>query len=117
MVDTCRITRIIAEPGPVDPDTGLRGEPGTTMIYQGKCKVQTYEPYESAVRSGEAVHIEQRYRLHLPVEGPQIMPSDLVEMTASAHNPHLVGAGYRVAGLLEKTWQTARRFLVDWSPE
>ena len=60
MTDTVTVTRVTGPPGPVDPDTGEREPAPTTTVYTGPGKVQTYEPHESARKSGEHIYIEQR---------------------------------------------------------
>lgn len=113
MTDTCSITRVTGEPGPIDPETGLRTPAPTATVYTGKCKVQTYEPHESALESGGHVYTEQRYHLHLPIGAGPFEVNDTATVTASATDAQLAGAAYRVAGLHNKTYATAQRLLVD----
>lgn len=113
MVDECTVTRVTGPPGPVDPDTGEREPAPTETVYTGQCKFQTYEPHESARRSGEHVYIEQRYHLHLPVGTSQIRVNDTVRATASVHDASLVGRTYRVAGTHHKSMATSQRLLLD----
>ena len=113
MVDACTVTRVTGPPGPVDPDTGEREPAPTTTVYTGQCKVQTYEPHESARKSAEHVYIEQRYHLHLPVGTPRLRVGDTATVTASRHDPSLVGRSYRVAGTHHKSMATSQRLLLD----
>lgn len=120
MVDTCAITRPTGPPGPVDPVTGLRTPAPTTTVYgpsidpdQGRCKVQTYEPYETDRESGDHVWTQQRYNLHVPIGAPVVEVGDTVEIVTSRFNPSLVGRVYRVAGEHAKSMATARRLLID----
>ena len=113
MVDACTITRPTGPPGELDPETGEREPAPTETVYAGKCKFQTYEPHESARRSGEHVYIEQRYHLHLPVGTSQIRVNDTVRATASVHDASLVGRTYRVAGTHHKSMATSQRLLLD----
>jgi hypothetical protein len=113
MVDECTVTRVTGPPGPVDPDTGEREPAPTATVYTGRCKVQTYEPHESARKSGEHIYIEQRYHLHLPISATEADVGDSVTVTSSATDAQLVGREYRVAGEHAKTWATARRLLLD----
>lgn len=119
-VDTCLVTRVTGEEGPMDPETGLPTPGATTDIYgpdiaphQGRCKVQTYEPHESARASSEHTYTEQRYHLHVPISAPLIKVGDTVEVVASMADPQLVGRTYRVAGEHAKSLATARRLLID----
>lgn len=111
--DTVAVTRVTGAPGPVDPVTGERGPGATTQIYAGPGKIQTYEPHESARKSGEHVYIEQRYHLHLPTAATAVRTGDTVTVTASETDAQLVGRTYRVAGEHAKTWATSRRLLLD----
>lgn len=122
MADTCVITRPTGQPGPVDPVTGERDPapretvyplPGAESPADGRCKVQTFEPYESTRDSGGHMYTEQRYTLHLPVAATGIRVSDRVEITSSVADPQMVGRVYRVAGLHHKTYATAQRLPME----
>jgi hypothetical protein len=113
MVDQCTITRVTGEPGPLDPETGERPPAPTITVYNGRCKVQTFEPNPSRPESGDHVYTVQRYSVHLPVSAPVTQVGDLVEITAAAADPELVGRRYEVVGLMHKSLATARRMLVD----
>lgn len=119
-LDSCQITRPSTDPGPMDPETGERTPPAPTTIYGpavnphlGACKLQTYEPHESARFSSEHTFIEQRYHLHLPVGTPQILTGDTVTVVSATFDPTLVGKTYRVAGTHHKSLATAQRLLLD----
>jgi hypothetical protein len=113
MLDACTITRVTGPEGPLDPDTGLREPAPTETVYSGKCKVQTYEPHETARESGEHVFTEQRYHLHLPIGVGPVKVGDTAEIIATAADPQLVGRSYRIAALHHKSLATAQRLLVD----
>lgn len=112
MVDACAITRVTGQPGPLNPDTGVRDPAPTDTVYAGKCRVQTYEAHESTPDSGEHVYTVQRYAIHLPV-AVDVKVDDQITVTASVLDPLLVGRSYRVVGLLHKTFATANRVAVD----
>lgn len=112
MIDSCVITRVTGE-GVYDPETGTRGPAPTVMVYDGKCKLQTYEPHESAVESGDHVYTQQRYHLHLPIGAGPVAVDDTTELTASVADAQIVGRAYRIAGTHHKTFATAQRILVD----
>lgn len=113
MLDTCTVTRITGEPGAIDPETGLRAPAPTSPVYTGKCKIQTYEPHESAKESGDHVFTEQRYHLHLPIGVGPIKVNDEAQILTAAADQNLVGKKYRIAGLHTKSLATAQRLLVD----
>lgn len=111
MVDACEI-RTKPTVGELDPETGARPETPGTVLYTGKCKVQTYEAHEQTPQSGQHVYTVQRYYVHIPAA--EDVPVDArVTITASELDPNLVGKTYRVAGGLHKSFSTANRLLVD----
>jgi hypothetical protein len=113
MLDACTITRLTGPEGEMDPETGLREPAPTITVYSGKCKVQTYEPHESAKESGDHVFTEQRYHLHLPIGAGPVAVNDIATVTAASADAGLVGRSYRIAGLHHKSLATAQRLLVD----
>ena len=113
MLDQCEITRVVGEPGPIDPETGLREPPPIETVYSGRCKVQTYEAHESKPESGGHVFTVQRYYVHIPVGAGPVRVADRVQIVASAAGPQRAGRHYDVAGLLHKRMAAAQRLLVD----
>lgn len=108
MTSTLRVTRL--DPATIDRRTG-EGERVT--VYEGRGKVQTYEPYESDRERVSGTVVVQRYHVHVPVTAGPFEVGDLVEVVASPTMPHAVGDVFRVAGLHEKSHQTAQRLLAD----
>ena len=122
MVDSCVITRVSGSPGPVDPATGERTPaprvtvyplPGAEAPLDGRCKVQTFEPYESNRDSGGHVYTTQRYALHLPVGSGPVKVDDQVQVTTAVADPQLAGREYRIAGLHHKSLATAQRLPME----
>lgn len=113
MVDTCTIRRTTGPAGPLDPDTGEKTAAPTTVVYTGRCKVQTYEPFENKPEAGQHTWTVQRYTVHIPATAAQIAVDDRIEIIAAEVAANLVGRTYRVSGLLHKTFATAQRLLVD----
>lgn len=107
MVDAVQIARVST-----DLDEWGNAAP-PAVVYEGKAKVQTFEPYESQRESGGASVIQQRYSVHVPWDAGPFRVGDVVTVTAAALSAHAVGAEYRVAGLHEKSLQTSQRLLVD----
>lgn len=109
MLDACTFVELGA---PVTDDEGDVYVPGS-VVYSGRCRVQTYEPYEKTPEAGGAVSVVQRYSLHVPVGSffPEV--GQVAIVTAAALDPALVGRQYRVTGLLHKSQATAYRLLVD----
>jgi hypothetical protein len=102
MVDTCTIDRITGEA------TGEDGRVTPTYAdpppYAGKCKLQTYEPYEQTPEVGGSTPTVQRYSLHVPVTAGPLEVGDVATVGARR---------FRIAGLHRKSFQTAQRLLVD----
>lgn len=80
---------------------------GKEKLWEGPCKVQTYEPYETVLESAGQKVVVQRYSIHAPLDIlPVIQVGDVFEV-AGHQRP------FQVTGLLHKTHQTAARILVD----
>lgn len=112
MVDACRITRLV-DAWTTDPATGRDVPAPPAVIYEGKCKVTSYQPYETTPEVGGMTEVLQRYYVHVPVTAGPFEIGDLITITAGANDPTTLDRTFRVAGLHEKTWQTAQRLLVD----
>lgn len=117
MRDTCRITR--GTTVDTDPDTGAVTE-SPNVVYEGRCKVQTWEGYESTQEAGTASLTSQRYQVHIPVaktaDDYKPKRGDDVEILAAELDPHLAGETFNVAALLHKTLATAYRLGVTEGP-
>lgn len=111
MVDTCTIRRRIGET--TDPVTGavtptyLSPDP-----YAGKCRVQqptaTARPHDV----GQDFQLLLRLEVQLPMSVVGIEVGDEITITASAHDPDLVGRVFLAHDLAHKTDATARRIAV-----
>lgn len=112
MVDECEIVGPSSW-GELDPDTGEREEIPGELRYVGPCKVQTYEPFESTPDSAQHRWTIQRYALHVPVDVTGVEVGDVATITSSALSDDLQGRRYRISGLHNKTFTTARRLLID----
>lgn len=118
MVDTCVITWLDPDAAwTVDPETGLDVPPAPVTVYEGPCKVQTWEPYEQSPEVGGQTYVRQRYFVHVPVSAGPFEVGAVVEITEATNLPSTLNRRFRVAGLHEKTWQTAQRLIVDEGEE
>lgn len=112
MVDACEITRVTGST--TDRTTGARTE-DTETVYTGQCRVQ--EIFSFARDSGPSPdqHVLARYRiLQLPVVGSEgVRVGDRVEITASVHDPDLVGCRMVVRDQSAKSEATSRRIGVE----
>lgn len=100
MTDSCTITRKrIAR-------VGERDETVQEVVYEGRCKVQTYEAYENNPLSGGHTYTVQRYRLHLPLDAGPVMVGDVARVDRMPRP-------LRIAGEMDKTHLTTQRLPVD----
>jgi hypothetical protein len=109
MVDTCTIER----PGaPVtNPDTGVV-TPSVTVVYTGKCKVQSKDSATATPNAGGAVFVVVSRQVHIPMNAADVKDGDVVRMTASLLNTFAVGKRYRVEGFTPDSFDTAARLPV-----
>ena len=107
MVDTCTIRRLASTS--TNADTGVI-TPTYTTIYSGACKVQQRVPRATPQTVGEAEVFVAHMELHLPVTVTGVASDDLVNITASAHDPDLLGRSWRIRSLAHKSFASARRF-------
>ena len=103
MTDHCTVTRRAT--APVRDASGRESWPETT-VYDGPCKVQTYEAYETSPEGGGHTYVVQRYHLHVPVSAPRLTSGDVATVDGYP-------APFRVAGQMTKTHLTAQRVPVD----
>lgn len=110
MVDACQITH----PGEqvTDRTTGNVYAVPDTVVYEGPCKVQSYQPFEQNPEAGAHTYTVQRYQVHVPVGAYVPHPGDVVTIVAAALDPHLTGRTYRVVALLHKSLATAYRLAI-----
>ena len=108
MLDSCTVTRKAAE-AVVDPVTGRESWPDS-VVYAGRCKVQTYEAYESQPEAGGHTYTVQRYRLDVPVEAGPLTVGDVATVDGYRHH-------FRVVAEMDKTHLTAQRVPVEMVTE
>ena len=74
-------------------------------VWEGPCRVQTYEPesvlYVSAGRPVET----QEYRLHVPVDSGPFLMGDIATVVGYPYP-------FRIDGLMQKTFATAQRLKI-----
>lgn len=116
MAETVTINRLTGTVT-TDPDTGETTDE-TVPVYEGKGRIHGDRAYEREhnIGSGAAILAEQRYFVSVPVDAGPFEVGDVVTVTASVHQPLLVGRRYRVAGRDERGAQTAQRMYVDLVP-
>lgn len=115
MLDSCRIERLGGLS--TDPITGV-ASPSKTVVYEGRCKVQTAGGLAAENTEGGLVEalgavtpVWSLY-LHLPYTARGLLPGDVATIT-SATDPNLSGRVYRLLNLQsEKSHATAQRWNV-----
>lgn len=107
MVDTCTIRRATGET--TDPDRGKVVDTYTT-IYSGICKVAQSAPSGSPVSVGEAQVLQQTLQLHLPASVVAPLDDDEVTIDTSLLDATLPGKVFRLRGIPNKSFLTARRW-------
>lgn len=108
MVDACTVARGSVDPV-TDPDTGVVTYPTGPAFYAGRCRVQLPNVAEREVDAGEREWTEQAALVMVPMGVTGVRVGDVVTVTRSVLDPDLVGRRYVVAGLMHKTFATARR--------
>ena len=105
MTDHCTVTR----KGPVVVVDGRETWPDE-QVYQGCCKVQTHEAYESLPEAGGHVYTVQRYRVDVPVGAGPLTTGDVIAVDGYRHP-------FRVVAEMDKTHLTAQRVPVEMVTE
>lgn len=97
----------------LDEDTGQYVDTPGPLKYSGKAKIQTSNTLGNDAEAGDRLMMTSRFRVDLPVAAPPAAVDDIFTVTASAHDPELVGRKFRVASLIHKSFLTARRLSVE----
>ena len=107
--DACTVHR----PGaPVtDPETGVV-VPTLTLVYTGKCKVQSATAQAASPVAGGHVFTVESLRLDFPVSSA-LRTGDVATIAASAMDPDLIGLTFRLVELARGTNRTADRWNVE----
>jgi hypothetical protein len=110
MRDWCQITH----PGEqvTDRRTGHVYAVPDTPVYEGRCKVQSYQPFEQNPEAGAHSYAIQRYAVHVPVGAYVPHVGDVVTILAATMDPNLAGRVFRVVALLHKSYATAYRLAI-----
>lgn len=109
MIDKCRIYQVVKDG--VGPD----GKPifREINVYEGKCKVQSNTALGLNPKSGEHAFVVERKELHIPAATPGTRSGLMAVLTESVLQPNLVGEIYKLQEPLEKSFQTAQRWVVE----
>lgn len=110
MTDTCTVTRIST--ATTNATTGAVTA-ASAVVYTGRCRVQSYQPFEETPEVGERTATVQRYGAHFPMGAFVPTVGDVVTITASTHTPAMVTKKYRIVAPFTKTHATAQRCYVE----
>lgn len=111
MILRCRIDRVTGET--TDRVTG-KSTPLLVTVYEGRCKITSYEGYEQEADVAGSATTTQRLSIHLPVGKFNSHVGDVVTITRSPLDDRLVGASYRLAQQAPfRTFATADRIFID----
>lgn len=111
MVDAVIVKRLNPATTTTNTDTGVITAAYTT-IYTGPCKIQQRSGIARPATVGEAEVFVSRLELHVPVTVTGILSDDVATVTASVHDPDLVGRSFHVRELAHKTLASARRYSI-----
>lgn len=106
------VERVVGE-GEFDETTGEVDPDEVEVIYDGPCIIRPMKRREgSDVTTGERevrfLDVEAKF----PVDTP-ILKDDLVTVTASEHDPALVGVVFRITDVPLDEWQISRRAVLE----
>jgi hypothetical protein len=106
MTDSCTIRRVVSSS--VDPFTGAE-TPTYSTLYTGACRVQQSIAQADPHDVGEDHVLLLRLEFQLPISVTGLKVRDEITVTASPHDPDLVGRPFLVRDLFHKTDATSRR--------
>lgn len=101
MVEHCRVVRY----GEMTVGDDGFERPSETVVYEGRCKVQSFESYEVTPTAGEHRFTTQRYQVHVPVSVEPLNVNDVIHVDGYEY-PFLVTNDF------QKTYSTASRYFV-----
>lgn len=111
MVDECVVEAVTGST--TDPTTGVVTDT-VEQVYSGKCRVQQASPSAAEKQAGEADLLLVGRVLSLPVAtSTGVRAGHRVRLTASQHDPDLVGRRFWVKGESAKSHATARRLGIE----
>ncbi len=111
MTDTCTVTYKTG--ATTQDETTGREVPVYGTRFTSKCKVQARSVSVQESEAGGRMVATSTLEVHLPISAPAVEVDDVVEVTAAAHDPQLVGRRFRVVAPVAKSHPTARRFHVE----
>ena len=110
MVDTCLITRGGSSHWDDTVGEWVADGPAAT-IYAGKCKVLTVNVQPANPQVGETEWTTLDYVIKIPLAVTTVENGDVCTITASVHDPALVGRAFPIDVTAVKSFPTARRLV------
>lgn len=117
MVDECVISRdpnFVAD-STLDVNTGalVAPSPATLNVYVGRCTVTPETRLQNESDEAGAPVVRRTYRARIPVDAPDVVTGDVLTVTSSRHDLHLVGESFHVRGALASTHAFQRRLQLE----
>lgn len=112
MLDAVTITRATGTTT-FDEATGRETAGTPTSVWTGPCKVQRRNVAERTGEAGERLVTTQDVEIHVPIAATGIRVGDVAEITTATLDAELVGRRFRVTGLADKSFATARRLRAE----
>lgn len=85
----------------------------TVTIYEGVCRLVDASTGGKKVAAGGQLLVITSPELHLPADAAGVEVSDLVELTACASRPAIIGERYMIRETVDGTQVTALRYKVE----
>lgn len=111
MRTTARVTRTGTPT--TDPQTGVVSPDGPVLHEAMKCRVKSRNVQARQADAAGAMVTLTSDEVHFPVTAGPFQVGDMILITESLNQPHLIGNRYRVAVLHEAEFQTAQRLGVE----
>lgn len=128
MDDTCVVVRPDRSDGVLDRSNGRLVEVEPPVVYDdstlghqdrplgGMCKVKPSSDYSSERMVGERHQPTDNYTVGLPWDSPRIEIGDVVRVTSSRRDPHLVDREFLVKRIGQGTMLVQRRLTAEVLP-
>lgn len=81
-----------------------------TLLYTGPCRVRRPNASDRQATAGEAGYVMGDVIVSVPVSAPVVPAGATITITASVHDPQMVGSAFTVLGPHGQTHSTARRY-------
>ena len=112
LTDTGTVTTPGEGQGPFNPDTGQYDPPPDVLIYQGKMLVRPEDATGRREVVQGATYVLTRYEVTLPATA-EVFRDQTLTVTASKHDPMLVGRPMTLLDVKMDTWAISRSCVAE----